>query len=155
MRAPAKIATYVVSALVVVGLVALAVPAVAPLLASASDTAEASTRSAPPKPTATPDPVVTELPEWAKNPGQVWIIYPEGMECHGTEGCGNSFRHLIGEPSWPLPENVEYYGGPTTQEWLRQGFGGAVPGKEGTWSEEDKRRLVELGIPTELPVPTE
>lgn len=60
-------------------------------------------------PTPTPAPTyVTELPEWAKD-ASPWLIYPDGMECYGTEGCPNDFRLLIGEPGPVLPEGVEYY----------------------------------------------
>lgn len=56
----------------------------------------------------TPTPThLTELPEWAK--GTTWIIYPDGMECWGTEGCGNDYRAFFGEPGPVLPEGVVYY----------------------------------------------
>jgi len=62
-----------------------------------------------PIPAATPTPeYVTELPEWARGPA-LWLIYPDGFECFGTEGCPNDFRALIGEPGPVLPEGVEYY----------------------------------------------
>lgn len=50
----------------------------------------------------------TELPEWAQGQ-QVWLIYPDGFQCGGTEGCPNDYRALIGEPGPVLPEGVEYY----------------------------------------------
>lgn len=62
------------------------------------------------KPTASPTPTPTylnELPEWAQ--GTTWLIYPDGFECWGTEGCPNSYRDTFGEPGPVLPEGVEYY----------------------------------------------
>ncbi|UVD40587.1 membrane protein [Microbacterium phage Figueroism] len=49
---------------------------------------------------------VPELPEWAQ--GTTWLVYPEGFQCWGTEGCPNSYRS-IAEPGPVLPEGVEYY----------------------------------------------
>ncbi|QDF15995.1 hypothetical protein H3N89_gp30 [Microbacterium phage MonChoix] len=48
-----------------------------------------------------------ELPEWAQ--GQLWIIYPEGFQCVGTEGCPNNYLSIGGEVGPVLPEGVEYY----------------------------------------------
>lgn len=62
-------------------------------------------------PTASVTPVpnyLTELPEWARE-NQVWLVYPEGFECSGTEGCPNDYRAFFGEPGPVLPEGVEYY----------------------------------------------
>jgi hypothetical protein len=74
--------------------------------AAPGDTAAAPvTATAKPSPTTT---TVSELPEWARV-SSPWLIYPDGMECVGTEGCPNDFRALIGEPSDPLPEGVEIY----------------------------------------------
>lgn len=63
-------------------------------------------RTASATPTLTPT-YLTELPEWAK--GTTWLIYPDGFECWGTEGCPNSYRSSFGEPGPVLPEWVEYY----------------------------------------------
>ena len=30
---------------------------------------------------------LTELPDWAKEGNPVWLVYPDGFECVGTEGC--------------------------------------------------------------------
>lgn len=59
-------------------------------------------------PTSTPA-YVTELPDWAKEGNQRWLIYPDDFECEGTEGCPNDYRALIGEPGPVLPEGVEHY----------------------------------------------
>lgn len=47
------------------------------------------------------------LPEWAQ--GQMWIIYPEGFQCAGTEGCPNDYLTIGGEVGPVLPEGVEIY----------------------------------------------
>lgn len=68
-------------------------------------------QAAPPSltPAVTPTPeYLTELPEWALA-SSPWLIYPDGFECSGTEGCPNDYRSLIGEPGPVLPEGVEYY----------------------------------------------
>jgi hypothetical protein len=68
-------------------------------------------QAAPPSPTPTAIPTpqyLTELPEWARE-STPWLIYPDGFECGGTEGCPNDYRALIGEPGPVLPEGVEYY----------------------------------------------
>lgn len=57
--------------------------------------------------TAPPAPELPELPDWAR--GSTWLIYPDGFECGGTEGCPNDYRALIGEPGPVLPRGVEYY----------------------------------------------
>lgn len=102
--------TFAASALVVAGLVALVIPAFtgtdaeepeAPAVAAVGPAADApSVRTTVPE--------IPELPEWAKASGP-WIIYPDGFECQGTEGCPNNFRSLIGEPGDVLPMNVYYY----------------------------------------------
>ena len=56
----------------------------------------------------TPDTPLTELPEWAQT-GTVWLIYPDGLQCEGTEGCPNDYRAAFGQPGDVLPEGVEYY----------------------------------------------
>jgi hypothetical protein len=48
-----------------------------------------------------------ELPDWAK--GTHWLIYPDGFQCVGTEGCPNDYRTIGGEVGPVLPEGVEYY----------------------------------------------
>lgn len=58
--------------------------------------------------TPTPTPVVSEIPENWRTVSP-WIVYPDGFECQGTEGCPNDFRSNIGEPSDPLPDGVEMY----------------------------------------------
>ncbi|CAH0149938.1 hypothetical protein SRABI121_01229 [Microbacterium sp. Bi121] len=70
--------------------------------------------TADPAPTSTADPTptptyLTELPDWAKEGHALWLIYPDGFKCGGTEGCPNDYRALIGEPGPVLPEGVEYY----------------------------------------------
>ena len=101
-----KAVTYLVSALAIVGLFALAAPAIVPLFTTppASETVEPEDELY-----VTVDEVstVTELPEWAAR-GR-WVIYPEGFECAGTEGCPNDFRALLGEPGDTLPPGVRYY----------------------------------------------
>lgn len=54
---------------------------------------------------------------WAQT-GTLWLVYPEGMECKGPEGCPNSFTHLIGTPSDPLPEGVVYYDPACHDGWM-------------------------------------
>lgn len=106
MERAAKIA-FAASAVVVAGLVALAVPAFSSFgSAEAEAPAEAvgaAAATAPVEAVAAP-----ELPEWARSSGP-WIIYPDGFQCQGTEGCPNDYRSLIGEPGDVLPANVEYY----------------------------------------------
>lgn len=78
-------------------------------LAGCADTT--APQAAPPWPTPAPTPLQEyppELPEWAQG-HQVWLIYPDGFECGGTEGCPNDYRALIGEPGPVLPDGVEYY----------------------------------------------
>lgn len=71
-----------------------------------------------PEPTASPEPtrwplpadqIVSELPAWATEVDMLWIVYPDGFQCTGSEGCPNDFRSLIGTPSDPLPDGVAYY----------------------------------------------
>jgi hypothetical protein len=49
------------------------------------------------------------VPHRATRESTPWLIYPDGFECGGTEGCPNDYRALIGEPGPVLPEGVEYY----------------------------------------------
>lgn len=80
--------------------------ALAGCTATATPQADPSTT---PTASATPTPAyATELPEWAQGSAP-WLIYPDGFECSGTEGCPNSFRSILGEPGPVLPEGVEYY----------------------------------------------
>lgn len=73
---------------------------------AAPDAAASTTMPAPSEsPTAN---YLTELPEWAKD-SVPWLIYPDGFECVGTEGCPNDFRAIFGETGPVLPEGVEYY----------------------------------------------
>lgn len=63
----------------------------------------------PVDPEPTPAPIVEitpELPDWAK--GTTWLVYPEGFQCVGTEGCPNDYR-TISEPGPVLPEGVVPY----------------------------------------------
>lgn len=148
MRTAAKI-TWTVSTLVVAALAASLSACSAPAADQAASASESRTVASEP----TPTPAMTELPEWATELGQTWIIYPVGAKCTGTEGCGNDFRAMFGpEVPWPLPAQVEYFGGPFTQTMLAQGFNPLKPGEEGAWSEEDLEHLAELGYPTELPL---
>lgn len=88
-------------------LVALASTAIA--LAGCTDMTAPHTASPSPTLIATPTPTyLKELPEWARD-STPWLIYPDGFECFGTEGCPNDYRALIGEPGPVLPEGVEYY----------------------------------------------
>ncbi|WP_157524910.1 hypothetical protein [Microbacterium yannicii] len=91
--------------------------ALAALVLAATAVAGCTVATAPqtadptPKPTvsATPTPTyLTELPEWARENSR-WLIYPDGFECYGTEGCANDYRAFFGEPGPVLPEGVEYY----------------------------------------------
>ncbi|KQR26171.1 LysM peptidoglycan-binding domain-containing protein [Microbacterium sp. Leaf151] len=113
MERAAKIA-FAASAVVIVGLVALVVPAFSGFGATEpeapAEAVGAAAAVAPAEPAAAP-----ELPDWAKNSGP-WIIYPEGFRCQGTEGCPNDYRALIGEPGDVLPANVEYYD-PATHDY--------------------------------------
>lgn len=113
MERAAKIA-FAASAVVIVGLVALAVPAFSGFGATdpeaPAEAVGAAAAVAPAEPATAP-----ELPEWAKSSGP-WIIYPEGFRCQGTEGCPNDYRALIGEPGDVLPANVEYYD-PATHDY--------------------------------------
>ncbi len=112
--------TLAASAFVVAGLVAIAVPAVSSLVApeptpdvnmlpvTGSDP-EAVASGTGTEPENAPDErPLTELPEWAQT-GVTWLIYPEGIECYGTEGCPNDYLKAFGEPGEVLPEGVEYY----------------------------------------------
>lgn len=113
MERAAKIA-FAASAVVIVGLVALVVPAFSGFGATEpeapAEAVGAAVAVAPAEPATAP-----ELPDWAKNSGP-WIIYPEGFRCQGTEGCPNDYRALIGEPGDVLPANVEYYD-PATHDY--------------------------------------
>lgn len=59
---------------------------------------------------------LTELPEWARD-GTVWIVYPEGFMCSGTEGCPNDYRAWFGEPGAVLPKGAEHYD-PAVHTWV-------------------------------------
>lgn len=108
MERAAKI-TFAASAVVVAGLVALAVPAFSEFgSAEPEPVAEPVGAAAAVAPVEKSTDTLPQLPEWARSSGP-WIIYPEGFECQGTEGCPNSYRALIGEPGDVLPANVEYY----------------------------------------------
>lgn len=92
-------------------------------LALAGCTAEPSPQAAEPTPTptatATPIPnYLTELPAWAREGNALWLVYPEGFKCWGTEGCGNDYRAFFGEPGPVLPEGVEYYD-PAKHGWVK------------------------------------
>lgn len=85
---------------------ALAVGALTGCTAAAAPQAEdSSTPVASSMPTPATRP---QLPEWARGNSD-WLIYPEGMECEGTEGCPNDYRAFFGEPGSLLPEGVQYY----------------------------------------------
>ncbi|WP_350352752.1 hypothetical protein ABS642_07015 [Microbacterium sp. A8/3-1] len=78
-------------------------------LAGCADTT--APQAAPPWPTPAPTPLPeyrTELPEGALA-SVPWLIYPDGFECGGTEGCPNDYRAHFGEPGPVLPDGVEYY----------------------------------------------
>lgn len=77
----------------------------APAAASTSTSTSTSTATVAPTPTPT---YLTELPAWARE-YNLWLVYPEGFECSGTEGCPNDYRSSFGEPGPVLPEGVEYY----------------------------------------------
>lgn len=86
---------------------ALAVTALGGCSATEAPAADPTlTATAAPTPTRT---YLTELPDWAKQGNPVWLIYPDGFKCEGTEGCPNDYRALIGEPGPVLPKGVEYY----------------------------------------------
>lgn len=93
---------------------ALALATFALAAALAGCTAMTAAPAAPPPtstPAATPTPTptyLTELPAWAKE-ASLWLVYPEGFECSGTEGCPNNYRAFFGEPGPVLPDGVEYY----------------------------------------------
>lgn len=59
---------------------------------------------------------LTELPAWAQQ-GSVWLIYPDGLTCTGTEGCPNDFRAVFGEPGPVLPDGVEVFD-PAKHDWV-------------------------------------
>ncbi|KAF2412530.1 hypothetical protein B1729_14555 [Microbacterium sp. B35-04] len=92
--------TLATLALAMAALTGCAVVATAPQAAEPSST---PTASPTPTPTQT---YLTELPEWAEG---TWLVYPDGMECFGTEGCPNDYRAFFGEPGPVLPERVVYY----------------------------------------------
>ena len=85
----------------------LAVAALAGCTATTAAPAAAPTSTATAAPTPTPR-YLTELPAWAKD-YSLWLVYPEGFKCSGTEGCPNDYRSSFGEPGPVLPEGVEYY----------------------------------------------
>lgn len=90
------------STLAALGLAALA-------LAGCTATTAPQAVGTTPMPTVSATPTyLTELPAWAKE-YKLWLVYPEGFKCSGTEGCPNDYRALIGEPGPVLPEGVEYY----------------------------------------------
>lgn len=101
MTPVAKITVSLASLALLAGMTACA-PTPTPTVTPAS-TPEAEY----PLPTATPP--ITELPAWARSDDQLWIVYPDGFECSGTEGCPNDFVAAFGEPADPLPEGVAYY----------------------------------------------
>lgn len=76
-----------------------------PTAASDTPTAEESPSATA---TAAPETPLTELPAWAWE-SVPWLVYPDGFECTGAEGCPNDYRHHFGEPGDPLPEGVEVY----------------------------------------------
>jgi len=94
---PATLAGLVLAATALVGCTATTTGA------QAADPAPKPTASATPTPTPT---YLTELPGWAEG---TWLVYPDGMECYGTEGCPNDYRAFFGEPGPVLPERVVYY----------------------------------------------
>ena len=97
------------TAKLVVALTALVLAGTA--IAGCTATTAPQTVDPSPKPTvsATPTPTyLTELPAWAGEIS-VWLIYPDGFKCSGTEGCPNDYRASFGEPGPVLPERVEYY----------------------------------------------
>lgn len=85
----------------------LAVAALAGCTATTAAPAAAPTSTATVAPTPTPT-YLTELPAWARE-YNLWLVYPEGFKCSGTEGCPNDYRSSFGEPGPVLPEGVEYY----------------------------------------------
>lgn len=101
--------TFAASAVVVAGLVALVVPA---FIATDAEEPEALVAAVGPGAEApsvqTTVPEIPELPQWAKQTSP-WIIYPDGFQCQGTEGCPNNFRSAVGEPGEVLPAGVFYY----------------------------------------------
>lgn len=101
-------------------LAALALAATALAGCTASTTQSAADPSPTPTVSATPTPTyLTELPAWAQENHQVWLVYPEGFKCWGTEGCGNDYRVWFGEPGPVLPDGVEYYD-PAIHTWVRE-----------------------------------
>ncbi|MDR7183025.1 hypothetical protein J2X85_000048 [Microbacterium trichothecenolyticum] len=110
MDLAAKIITGVASVLLVGGIVASTafIALSSPAHSSAAEPASVvATPTATPEAPAEPEPL-TELPEWAKDTSP-WLVYPDGFECEGTEGCPNDYRAFFGEPGDPLPAGVEYF----------------------------------------------
>ncbi|MFF7683949.1 hypothetical protein ACFZA2_14460 [Microbacterium sp. NPDC007973] len=82
----------------------------------------------PEKPSNAPE---RSFPEYVPD-GSLWLVYPVGFRCEGTEGCPNNFVAAYGEPSYPLPEGVEYYD-PATHNYNRATNSGMVfPADPGT-----------------------
>jgi len=117
MGKAAKITAYVVSALAVAGLAALAVPAFS-ALGQAAELTGGLVRTLEPTTTAVtandgePEPEVTmapgELPDWAAK-RTPWFVYPDGY-CDGTRECPNDFRATFGgKPCKSLPDGVQYF----------------------------------------------
>ena len=75
--------------------------------AASAETPVATAMPSQSEPTPSPS-YLTELPEWARE-NSTWLVYPDGFECSGTEGCPNDYRATFGEPGPVLPEGVEYY----------------------------------------------
>ena len=96
----------------------VAAVAVLALTGCATNTSEPGEQDVAPAVAETPEPVETptptptpatqpEMPGWAQE--MHWLIYPDGFECAGTEGCPNDYVSTFGQPGDVLPENVEYY----------------------------------------------
>ena len=117
------------AALIALAVSAASLVACAPYARSEPPTEDAIVESMPmptPAPTVSPtgnddgadiEEPLTELPEWALF-DTVWLVYPEGFKCWGTEGCPSDYRAFFGEPGAVLPEGVEYYD-PAVHTWVR------------------------------------
>ncbi len=71
------------------------------------------------------------FPEYVPD-GSLWLVYPMGFTCQGTEGCPNNFVAAYGTPSYPLPEGVESYD-PAKHNYRRATNSGMVfPADPGT-----------------------
>lgn len=130
-----KITVSLASIALIAGMTACApTPASTPAAAETSTPTPEKTSSAPER----------SFPEYVPS-DMLWLVYPAGFQCQGTEGCPNNFVSTYGDPGSVLPEGVEYYD-PIKHNYNRATGSGMVFPAEQLDRDCDSPKMPPLGV---------